>query len=350
MNQAGMTKQLIIKFISGKATESEQQSVLEWVAIDKENLKYFTTLKTLWVSQNMPHSKASATEINQIKNRTKLSSNRDKTISFKSIAKYSIAASIIVLLGLNLTFLIQRNNSEKNTDNERILLSYLPEEYKHTLYTNNGVKGYLRLPDGSQVWLNSASKIEYPDKFTGSTREIEISGEAFFDVISNPQMPMVVSTNKDFRVEVLGTKFNIRSYDNDNEAQTTLYSGAITLTRKLKNSNVEIITRLNPEESFIIRSAQAPLYIKQADTTKQKAWKDGKLLFESTPMSEVIKKLERWHGTEFEIEDEEILNYKITAVFKSESIIQIMELIQFSSFVDYTLNGNKVTLKKRASA
>lgn len=345
-----MTKQLIIKYISGKATESEQQSVLDWVALNNDNFKYYITLKNLWVSQNMPNSKASASEIVQIKNSINSSSKQSNKFSFNTIIKYAVAGSIIILLGLNLNFLIRNKHPQVSTDRERILLSYLPQEYKHTLYTNNGVKGYVRLPDGSQVWLNSASKIEYPDKFSGDTREVEISGEAFFDVISNPEMPMIVNTNKDFRVEVLGTKFNIRSYDNDNEAQTTLFSGSITLTRKLGNSTRELITQLSPKESFIIRSKQAPLLIKQADTTKQKAWKEGKLLFESTPISEVIKMLERWHGTEFQVLDDEVLNYKITANFKSESIIQIMEMIQFCSFVDYSLNGNKVTLRKRASA
>lgn len=346
-----MTKQLIIKFISGKATESEQQSVLEWVALSSNNLKYFITLKNLWVSQNMPNSKASALEVDKIKTVIKTSSKQIKKSPLKIIVRYAVAASIIVLLGLNLAFLIKNIPAkEEANDRERILLSHLPEEYKHTLYTNNGVKGYLRLPDGSQVWLNSASKIEYPDKFVGDTREVELSGEAFFDVISNPEMPMIVNTNKDFRVEVLGTKFNIRSYDNDNEAQTTLFSGSITLTRKLQNSDREVITQLSPKESFVIRDKKAPLLIKQADTTKQKAWKEGKLLFESTPISEVIKKLERWHGTEFKVIDSEVLNYKITANFKSESIIQIMEMIQFCSFVDYSLEGNRVTLRKRPSA
>lgn len=345
-----MTKQLIIKFISGKATESEQQSVLDWIALSNDNLNYFISLKNLWISQNMPSSKASASEIKQIKQRINSSSKERRKYSFVLIFKYALAASIVILLGLNLTFLLNNMPEKENTDRERILLSYLPEEYKHTLYTNNGVKGYLRLPDGSQVWLNSASKIQYPDKFTGDTREVEISGEAFFDVISNPEMPMIVNTNRGFRVEVFGTKFNIRSYDNDDEAQTTLFSGSITLTRQLKNSSREVITQLKPKESFVIRDKEAPLLIKQTDTTKQKAWKEGKLLFDATPMREVIKKLERWHGTEFRVVDEEVLDYRITANFKSESIIQIMEMIQFCSFVDYSLEGNKVTLRKRPSA
>jgi ferric-dicitrate binding protein FerR (iron transport regulator) len=262
---------------------------------------------------------------------------------------YAAASVIVILLGLNLFYLSNKPIINEEPKQERILLSSIPVEFKHVLFTNNGVKGYVKLPDGSTVWLNSASRIEYPDKFLGSTREIDISGEAFFDVVSNPNKPMIVSTNKNFKVEVLGTKFNIRSYENDTEAQTTLFSGSIKLTRRLPSSGREVTTLLRPKESFVLRDYMAPVLIKQSDTSKQVAWKEGKLLFDSTPMLEVIKKLERWHGTEFIVKDQEVLDYKITANFRSESIVQIMEMIQFCSLINYKVVGNQVTISKRQS-
>ena len=167
----------------------------------------------------------------------------------------------------------------------------------------------------------------------GPTREINISGEAFFDVVSNPNKPMIVSTNKNFKVEVPGTKFNIRSYENDTEAQTTLFSGSIKLTRKLSSTGREVTTLLRPKESFVLREYMAPVLILQSDTSKQVAWKEGKLLFDSTPMLEVIKKLERWHGTEFIVKDQEILNYKITAKKNAcrHSSIRLFVIRHFSS-------------------
>ena len=344
-----MTKGLIIKYLSGNANKTEEQSVLEWVNKNEDNLKYFISLKSLWVFQNMPNSRADIFEMEDMRNIINPSSGAKTRKVILKLLPYAAAAVIVILLGLNLFFLTNKPHTTE-PPSYSVLLSYLPAEYKHVLFTNNGVKGYVRLPDGSKVWLNSASKIVYPDRFMGSTREVEISGEAFFDVVSNPTKPMIVSTNKNFKVEVLGTKFNIRSYDNDNEAQTTLFSGSIKLTRTLASTGVEVITQLSPKESFVIRDNMAPVLIKQADTSKQVAWKEGKLLFEATPMPEVIKKLERWHGTEFIVIDPEIMDYKITANFKSESIVQIMEMIRFCSLIDYKVTGNKVTLRKRQTS
>jgi len=344
-----MTKHLIIKYLEQRASEAEERAVLEWVSMSEENLKYFSTIKNLWIFQNMPNSKAGVSELAEVKKNIQISSFRKKRSKKVIFLQYAAASVIIILLGLNLFRLSEKPGALDVPKQERELLTNLPNEQKHVLYTNNGIKGFVELPDGSKVWLNSASRIEYPDKFRGATREVIISGEAFFDVVSNPQKPMIVSTNKDFRVEVLGTKFNIRSYDDDIDAQTTLFSGSIKLTRKLPSSKIELITKLKPKESFVIRGKMPPVLIKQADTSRQVAWKEGKIIFDSTPMQEVIKKLERWHGTEFILKDKEILNYKITANFRSESIVQIMEMIEFCSSISYKIEGNRVTLRIKKS-
>lgn len=343
-----MTKKLIIKYLSGKASEMEEHEVLEWVNKSEENVKYFITLKNLWIFQNMPVSIADSEELSEMEKITSSKPKFKSRLKSFSFLQYA-AATIIVLLALDLYFNLEDKFRTAPVQERVYPMSGVPAKYKHVLYTNNGVKGYAELPDGSKVWLNSASKLIYPDKFIGDTREVEVSGEAFFDVVHNPSKPMVVSTNKNFKVQVLGTKFNIRSYDNDNESQTTLFSGSIKLIQKGASDGKEIVTQLSPKESFVIRDNNVPVLIRQADTSKQIAWKEGKLIFDATSMQEVIKKLERWHGTVFIIKDPEILDFKITANFKSESIVQVMEMIKFCSLIDYTVQGNCVTLRKRIS-
>ena len=341
-----MTKKLIIKYISGKVSEEEEKMILDWVNKSEENLKYFISLKNLWMLQNMPESSADSLQMEDAKKIIESSCSKRNTFKFPALYKYA-AAVIVILLALNLYFVIDGKTKVMQKQAVVYPLSAIPAEYKHTLYTNNGIKGYAELPDGSKVWLNSASKLVYPDRFLGDTREVELSGEAFFDVVRNPQKPMIVNTNRRFKIEVLGTKFNVRSYDNDNESQTTLISGSIKLIQKDSVSGKEIVTHLNPKESFLIRDNRIPVLIKQVDTTKQIAWKRGKLIFDETPMSEVIKMLERWHGKEFIVKDPEILNYKITANFKSESIVEIMEMIKFCTMIDYSIQNNCVLVRKK---
>jgi len=360
-----MTKNLLLKFITGAAQESEKRAVLEWISKNPNNLRYFTGLKNLWVYNNMPLSPATLEEMKEAslitdKYSHSNSYSREKIdlIETKSEIKikrspfnrYVIlaAASVAILLTVNILQFLKNRSLTIEAQVPVIALSEIPFESKHTLYTNNGVKGFVELPDGSKVWLNSATTLTYPDKFQGATREVMVAGEALFEVVKDSLKPMIVNTNRDFKIEVLGTKFNVRTYENDYEAQTTLISGSINLIREINKGEREIIAHLKPTESFVIRDKNAPVLIKQVDTSKQIAWKQGLLIFESTPMDEVIKKLERWHGTQFIIEDYDILKTRLTANFRSESIVQIMEMIKFCTPIEYTIKENIVTLNKKS--
>ncbi|MDP3436833.1 MAG: FecR domain-containing protein [Bacteroidales bacterium] len=344
-----MKKELLLKYIKGEATSHEEIEIYDWIGKSPDNKRYFVILNNLWISQNISQDKANEREIEEIRELTTKRGNL-----FKRYGKYiSYAAVAVVVLSLSLNlFLLDSNNKLVRKFNDTpVRLSELSRDYKHEIYTEKGVKAKITLPDGSAVWLNSDSRIIYPDRFESDIREIEFSGEAYFDVVTDSLRPLIIKTNKDFKIEVLGTQFNVRSYDNDNEAQTTLYSGSLNVVSKGVSSKPgevkEIVTTLKPSESCIIRAKQNPIHIKQADANKQYAWKDGKIIFDSTPLSEVIKMLERWHGTEFVVKDPSIYRFDITAKFRSESIVQIMEMIKYCSLVDYTVDSNKVVLYRR---
>lgn len=343
-----MTKELLLKYIKGDASKQEEIEILEWIGKDPQNERYFVMLNNLWISQNISQDKANEREIEEIRELTTKRSDSRKRL--RRYISYAAAAVIILSVGLNLLF-VNKTISDKNKKEEPIRMAYLPTEYKHEVYTEKGVKARITLPDGSMVWLNSDSRIIYPDRFETDIREVEFSGEAYFDVVKDSLRPLIIKTNKDFKIEVLGTQFNVRSYDNDNEAQTTLYSGSLNVVSKAvnngRNGEKDIITTLKPSESCIIRDKQRPIHLKPADANKQYAWKEGKIIFDSTPLSEVIKMLERWHGTEFVVKDQSIYRFDITAKFRSESIVQIMEMIKYCSLVDYTIDSNKVVLYRR---
>jgi ferric-dicitrate binding protein FerR (iron transport regulator) len=158
---------------------------------------------------------------------------------------------------------------------------------------------------------------------------------------------MLVSTTKGFSVRVTGTEFNIKAYQSDNSAQTTLYSGEIYLLRK--NDNQFISTKVEPNQTVIINTAGSRINltaVMKQSPLDDAAWKEGKMIFESTPMSEVITTLERWHGVDFVIKNKEVLNYRITATFNSESIVQIMDLICMTTPIRFEITNRKVVLDK----
>jgi ferric-dicitrate binding protein FerR (iron transport regulator) len=333
-----MKEELLIKFIKDECSPKEEAEVCDWVSQNPQNLKTFIDLKNLWISQSMPETRAEKADYEDFREVLK----KKKSGIPKKYLWYSIAASIIILLALNLRYnIFQLNRGEENheiQDNNAVKT----EQNKNFLYTEKGVKAKITLPDGSMVWLNSDSRIIYPNSFSAKTREVEFAGEAFFDVVSDSLRPMIIRTNKNFRVEVLGTKFNIKSYDNDNSAQATLYSGSLRLVTKIGTK--EVVSILKPNETFIIAENLARLKENKEDPKKDSAWKEGYLIFEATPLSEVIKVLERWHGTTFIVQDPKYMEGQITANFHSESIIQIMELLKFSLKFNYKIENNTVTI------
>ncbi|PKO99109.1 MAG: hypothetical protein CVU13_08270 [Bacteroidetes bacterium HGW-Bacteroidetes-8] len=344
-----MKKELLLKYIKGEATNKEEIEIYDWIGKNPDNKRYFVILNNLWISQNISQNKADEREVEEIRLLTTKRGNLFKR--YGKYISYAAVAVVVLSLSLNLFLLDSNNKLVRKFSNTPVRLSELSPDYKHEIYTEKGVKAKITLPDGSAVWLNSDSRITYPDRFESDIREVEFSGEAYFDVVSDSLRPLIIKTNKDFKIEVLGTQFNVRSYDNDNEAQTTLYTGSLNIVSKGVSSGLkgakDIVTTLKPSESCIIREKQNPIHIKPADANKQYAWKEGKIIFDSTPLSEVIKMLERWHGTEFVVKDPSIYRFDITAKFRSESIVQIMEMIKYCSLVDYTIDSNKVVLYRR---
>ncbi|MDD2424994.1 MAG: FecR family protein [Bacteroidales bacterium] len=340
-------EELIVKYLAGKATGPEEQILMDWINESEDNLKTFSSMQLLWVSQSMPIRRADTSEDNLLF--SEIISKQKSDSRGKRIKYWYIAASLTILLAVNAIFLYY--NSGKNIIKETVH-TFDPDSvkgYNHEVYTEKGVKAFVILPDSSKVWLNSDSKIIFPDKFTGPTREIRLSsGEFFFDVRKNPDTPMVVHTNMNFKVEVTGTTFNIRNYREDKEAQTTLISGSINLIKSSQTGEKEEVTKLSPNDSYIVRKDNTSILIRNPEvTSKQVAWKEGCLIFESTSMEDIIIKLERWHGTKFYIKDPEVLEQKITASFNSESIVQIMEMIKFCSTIDYSVQNNTITLMNK---
>lgn len=338
-----MRKQLLIRFIEGKADPQEQEQVLTWIDKEKTNRKYFLGLKNLYVISSLPNEQARKREFVFFKKEFLSSEVQNRSNRFLSLR---VAASILLMVAIGLN-IYQYYSGKEAISSIKNQFSGTREMNTLSFYTNKGVKGVVTLPDSSVVWLNSDTKLTYPERFTGKYREVKISGEAYFEVKRNPDAAMVVTTSKGLKIEVLGTKFLIRSYEEDTDAQATLFSGSIKLTSPNGGYQRDYVKELKPLQSVIIEKNHSIRVIQKADTLKSIAWKNGTLIFEETPITEVLKKLERWHGTEFLVKDRSILSCKITAQFKSESIVQIMEVIKYCSPIDYKIKDKQIILSRR---
>lgn len=338
-----MKKHTLIKFYKGEATEQEIDIIIEWVNQSPQNKEYFAQLKAIHTATRI-HSAIDIASGNRIYPDIFIGTQQQK--KRENIGKrilYLSSAAAIAALFFALGYFTGPQQTVSGVENAVAVVK--SEPVMRTLYTEKGVKGFIQLPDSSKVWLNSDSKIIYPEVFTGATRNVQISGEAYFEVKKDSLHPMIVRTNKDFAIEVLGTTFIVKSYENDARAEATLYTGAITMHyRNQKTAQPEQI-KLKPNESFsYVAANHIPKQFNYKKPENQKAWKEGELIFDNTPMDEVFKILERWHGTTFIINNENIYKYKLSAEFSSESIVQIMEIVQLIMPLQYVCTNNVVTI------
>jgi ferric-dicitrate binding protein FerR (iron transport regulator) len=326
----GMDKKKILRYIEGRATDLEKKQVRAWVNSSLQNRKYFNNLFNMSaLGANMPEL---APNYNSLKTKIQPSRNWLKNLQ-------KIAAILVLPLMLTVVMLVILGKPET----QKIVDSPLE------MSTFSGVKGKVALPDGSIVWLNSNSTLKYPHNFTGKTREVFLSGEAYFEVKKNPERPMIVSTKSAIKVKVYGTKFNLTSYDDDKDVTAALIEGSISISNPNATEKEKKIVHMKPNEVVVIsKKNKAFTYDKNRKVEDCKAWKEGTLIFDDASMAEVKKAIERWHGIQIQIADSSLYKYHFTAKFNSESVVQIMELLQQTSPISYEFKDNqKVIIAKK---
>ncbi|MGM0613462.1 MAG: FecR family protein [Bacteroidota bacterium] len=202
-----------------------------------------------------------------------------------------------------------------------------------------GQRSHFILPDNSVVWLNAQSTIIYPESFEDlSQRKIELKGEAYFEVTHRASKPFVVETDI-FDVEVLGTSFNVKAYEEDEEYTTTLTEGKV----KLSDEKEKKKTFLNTGEMYVYNKKKQSTDVRKGiDTEKITSWKDGKLVFDDVAFSSVAKELERWYGTEIELTSSIKGKYSYTMTITDEKLKEVCQLIKESSPVEFDIQDNKV--------
>ena len=219
---------------------------------------------------------------------------------------------------------------DRSTANEKIALLKSSE-------TAYGVRSLIQLSDGTKVWLNSGTKLTYPDEFTGKTREVKLEGEAFFQVESDLDHPFYVDLNG-FKVKATGTRFNISNYPEDKDISAYLDHGKITLVSSGEGKPEIQVKQLNEKELLVLNKAQRQYDLQQVDGKKQTAWMDGALIFKNDNTHDVGTRLGRWFNAEIVFDDDlQKSGYVFTATFKHESLEEALKLLSYSSPITYKI-------------
>lgn len=324
-----MKEATLHSYFAGTATEAERREVLAWVQDSPENKEEFLRREADFVFDSMPDAAPSHAATAQMLET--IAPHRRRISFLRAVA----AAAAVFVVGAFLWVLHDNSRLNKQVmsltaQNEKLIA--IPElvqgESVLNYKVNPGVKGKITLPDGSEVILNSASTLRTPARFENGKRVVELEGEGYFKVETNPDWPMYVRTSKGVTVKVTGTEFNLSTYSDDAALKLTLVRGKVTLLDE--KNDTEVIVKEKEEVVVGATSKLEKPARKAADMRLNTSWKDGYLVFDNTPIREVIKKMERWYGVDITVADARVMNNTFTASFRSESLQQVLTLLDIT--------------------
>lgn len=252
-----------------------------------------------------------------------------------------IAATFLLAVSIGLFLFFPEIKQEKNEAIENTeILNWIVKE------NPSGKKTKFQLPDGTVIWLNSESTISYNDSFKIGKREIWLNGEAFFEVKKDSLRPFIIYSGE-LNTQVLGTSFNIDSYEAGKNIKVTVISGKVQVNveSKLSDSQIQQATLL-PGEQVTFDKIASKMEIKEVDVIPVVLWREKTLIFENEPLKEVLVKLERWFGVEIENGNPKIQNCLIKGTFQDESLKNILTTIQYSLGFEFEIKNNKKIFMK----
>ncbi len=381
-----MQFELIIKKLNNQLSSEEEIIFTEWYNSDTRHREYFNKIRKTQYKNFEPLERKLAWSL--VSRRL----NLKKPIPYRKLA---IVASFIALIGLvsyfNLnkynsasiceptyepeiaTILIEQgkgkailtlgngtdvvltnkgyqNQNIKSNGSELIYDSYNSDSVEEEIVYNylsvpRGGEFFVQLSDGTKVWLNSDSKLKFPVKFIGNSREVElVYGEAYFEVSSSilHQGASFIVRNQNQTIEVLGTEFNLKAYIEDKSIVTTLVEGEVSLW----NSEMTNVKYLSPSQQATFSLKTNKLNIEIVNTNDATAWRNGILRFQNKSLKDIMFSLSRWYDLEVDFEDSAIEQQKFNGIFrKTQEIENILESIQKTEVATFQKDGKKIFVK-----
>lgn len=325
MHTEHQVHELIVRIFTEEANAEERQIVSGWLAEKAENQILFNELKDIWLSSgiefNPDHYEVEKAIQKFLKQTSRLNDKGVREKRFYQIARY--AAILALVLMIPAAFYL----GTKSTG---------PADTLTTVTCALGDKTSIVLPDSSRVFLNSGSKLTFSNNFKNGSRQLTLNGEAYFSVRKDPRNPFYVHTSA-MDIEVLGTEFNLKAYDNEPVTSTTLVKGSLKVTG---NNETTII---KPSQKLVFDKVRKQTAVEElVDMSPETEWKDGRLVFRNQSLAEMEHALERWFDVEVEFADDEVKNRRFTGTVEHESILEVISYFERSKYVACRIKDNTI--------
>jgi ferric-dicitrate binding protein FerR (iron transport regulator) len=318
---------LILKSLEGIISDEEQRELNAWLAISAENKKLADDMQRIWQIRKKDVSiRDFDSEGELIRLMTSIHAEKASTkVIGMSRAVWLKAAAAFALLVIS-SFIIY--------------LRFYPQRIVH-IASENAV--HVLLPDNSSVWLNANSTLAYEKDFNVSHRSIELKGQAFFDVVKNPDKPFIIDAEQ-ARIQVVGTSFDVRAYNTDSHTEVFVMTGLVKFSGLSVES--EPIT-LKAGETGVLRKMDDLISKKAEDDPNILAWKEKRLSFRKTSLRDVVRTLQRYFRVDISVANEKLLDCRFTSAFNDPTLTEVIDALTISLDLKvirqnngYILNGD----------
>ena len=350
------SNELISGYLTGQLSNEQLGELAAWLKADKRNKQYFDSMRELWSAASIafpaqPYNRDSAYRLFLSRIHTKMSAKPAKSAKPNYFRLVRVAAAVLTGFLLGAFYMVQ----PRQTD-----LTPLRASSSYDIMVPHGSRNQITLTDGTSVWLNAGSRLRYAADFGQTSREVYLEGEGYFDVARDTTKLFIVKTDK-LNVTALGTSFNVKAYPGEDNIETVLVTGKVSIGdvvlsphEKLiysRKENKSVIERTKSATSVVTtQNASLPSTAKIVETRIDPAiytsWKDELWRIEAETLGSFAVKLERRYDVKIQFADKGVQSMSINAIIKDESLEQVLRFLQLTIPVDFAINGKTVVLKE----
>ncbi len=363
---------LIIRFLSGTTSSSENIILAEWIKESPDNQSSFNAIRNIWLATSQTtdivsalnfypaHSAAFQNTPENIREPEQEEDFIQKPNLFIRILKVAAVIFITLTIGaLGNQFWANRHNLALK---ERTI----------NIETTLGSRALTTLPDGSKVWLNAGSRLDYSMEFGKQTRIVRLTGEAFFDVKTDSTKPFIVKAGR-LAIKAYGTAFNVKAYPEENAITTTLVRGKVVIAGKDK-ADKDFVVKMKPNDKIAFFNGSilnldalnkpvlsnnrvqrtAPVIMNNINAIKEAeintelytSWKDNRWVIEKRDIKGLVNDLERRYNIKIQIESDDIMKYHFTGTLQNETIEQVLVILRHTIPLKYKIDKGLITISE----
>ncbi len=316
--------------IAGEASGNDNKKVDEWLNSDAKNKKVFESLAQIW--EDNPKQITANPDIYR---KFLLRKNQLENKKQSRLIYYALRISAVLFFLVSSVFIA---NYLFSPENEELVYQEIT--------VPKGSRSSFNLPDGTKVWLSNNSKIKYPAKFQGDTRELNLEGEAYFEVSHNKEKPFIVNIGKN-RIKVLGTRFSVTAYPDGNKIRADLVEGKIQFDIA-KNSGGFCSYMVKPSSSLVLDQTSGKLYENKIPDGFYDYWLNGIYEFRNESLEDLALRIDRIYNTQIIFEDEELKSKRFSGTISiNDNIFTFIEAVKSTSIepIEYKYEKNKLYIK-----